>query len=40
MGAGVLLREDETDGAPPLSPVDLDAGVAHLVVPPVGRPQR
>ena len=33
--ASELLREDETDGAPPRSRVDLDAGVAHLVVPPV-----
>ena len=29
-----LMREDETDGAPPRSRVDLDAGVAELVVPP------
>lgn len=28
-----LMREGETDGAPPRSRVDLDAGVAHLVVP-------
>jgi Family of unknown function (DUF6191) len=28
-----VLREDETDGAPPHSRVDLDAGVAHLVLP-------
>jgi Family of unknown function (DUF6191) len=32
--AAELLREDETDGAPPHSRVDLDAGVAHLVLPP------
>ncbi len=29
-----LMREDETDGAPPRSRIDLDRGVAHLVVPP------
>ncbi|MGY1844847.1 DUF6191 domain-containing protein [Modestobacter sp. SYSU DS0875] len=29
-----LMREDETDGALPRSRVDLDAGVAHLVLPP------
>ena len=28
-----LMREDETDGAPPRSRIDLDRGVAHLVVP-------
>ena len=28
------MREDETDGAPPRSRVDLDAGVAGIVVPP------
>jgi hypothetical protein len=28
-----VFREDETDGAPPRSRVDLDAGVAHLVLP-------
>ena len=32
--AAELLREDGTDGAPPHSRVDLDAGVAHLVLPP------
>ena len=29
-----LMREDETDGAPPRSRIDLDAGVAEIVVPP------
>jgi hypothetical protein len=29
-----MMREDATDGAPPRSRVDLDAGVAHLVLPP------
>ena len=28
-----LVREDEAEGAPPRSRVDLDAGVARLVVP-------
>jgi hypothetical protein len=28
-----VLREDEADGAPPRSRVDLDARVAHLVLP-------
>jgi hypothetical protein len=32
--ASELMREDETDGAPPRSRVDLDGGVAHLVLPP------
>jgi hypothetical protein len=32
--AAEMMREDETDGAPPRSRVDLDAGVAHLVLPP------
>jgi hypothetical protein len=36
--ASELLREDETDGAPPRSRIDLDAGVAHLVLgPPDGQ---
>ena len=34
--ASELMREDETDGAPPRSRIDLDAGVAHLVLPPPG----
>ncbi len=38
--AGELMREDETDGAPPRSRVDLAAGVAHLVLPPSDRQQR
>jgi hypothetical protein len=29
-----LKREEEGDGAPPRSSVDLDAGVARIVVPP------
>jgi hypothetical protein len=38
--ASELMREDETDGAPPRSRIDLDAGVAHLVVPASdGRPR-
>ncbi|WP_222269931.1 DUF6191 domain-containing protein [Modestobacter marinus] len=32
--ASELMREDETDGAPPRSRIDLDAGVAHLVLRP------
>ncbi|MGR7026664.1 DUF6191 domain-containing protein [Geodermatophilus sp. URMC 62] len=32
--AGELLREDATDGAPPRSRVDLDAGIARVVLPP------
>ena len=32
--AAELLREDGTDGAPPHGRVDLDAGVAYLVLPP------
>jgi hypothetical protein len=28
-----LVRDDEDDGAPPRSRVDLDAGVAHLRLP-------
>ena len=28
-----LVREEEAEGAPPRSRVDLDAGVARLVVP-------
>jgi len=38
--ASELIREDETDGAPPRSRVDLDAGVASLVVPPSDGRQR
>ena len=32
-----LRREEEGDGAPPRSTVDLDAGRARIVVPPVDR---
>jgi hypothetical protein len=28
-----MLREDEADGAPPRSKVDLDAGIATIVIP-------
>jgi hypothetical protein len=31
-----LKRDEEGDGAPPRSSVDLDAGVARIVVPPQG----
>ena len=38
--ASELLREDETDGAPPRGRVDLDTGVAHLALPPADVPPR
>lgn len=33
-----LKRDEEGDGAPPRSTVDLDAGVARIVVPPPRQP--